>query len=199
LGVSLAALAIAAARHTSGARARAYEEGARREAALARSRKYVSELARRVTKLPADPALLGEIEARYFEEAGRGRVHVWAMAREGEFLFSVPGVRAIVKSLAVEWACYGIRLNAVAPGPFPTECAFSRLMPGSELERQAREPVPMGWFGEHDELTSLVAYLLSDASPYQTGDEVTIDGARRSSPASSSPASPAWTGIGRGK
>jgi NAD(P)-dependent dehydrogenase (short-subunit alcohol dehydrogenase family) len=86
------------------------------------------------------------------------------------------GVRAIVKSLAVEWACYGIRLNAIAPGPFPTEGAFSRLMPGSDLERQALERVPMRRFGEHHELTSLVAYLLSDASPYQTGDEVTIDG-----------------------
>jgi NAD(P)-dependent dehydrogenase (short-subunit alcohol dehydrogenase family) len=86
------------------------------------------------------------------------------------------GVRALVKSLAVEWAGYGIRLNAIAPGPFPTEGAFSRLMPGSELERQALERVPAGRFGEHDELTNLAAYLLSDASPYQTGDEVTIDG-----------------------
>jgi len=86
------------------------------------------------------------------------------------------GVRALVKSLAVEWACYGIRLNAVAPGPFPTEGAFSRLMPGSDLERQALERVPARRFGEHHELTNLVAYLLSDASPYQTGDEVTIDG-----------------------
>lgn len=86
------------------------------------------------------------------------------------------GVRAIVKSLAVEWATYGIRLNAIAPGPFPTEGAFSRLMPGSDFERQARERVPLRRFGEHQELTNLVAYLLSDASPYQTGDEVTIDG-----------------------
>jgi NAD(P)-dependent dehydrogenase (short-subunit alcohol dehydrogenase family) len=86
------------------------------------------------------------------------------------------GVRAIVKSLAVEWACYGIRLNAIAPGPFPTEGAFSRLMPGSDLERQSLDRVPMRRFGEHEELTNLVAYLLSDASPYQTGDEVTIDG-----------------------
>jgi NAD(P)-dependent dehydrogenase (short-subunit alcohol dehydrogenase family) len=86
------------------------------------------------------------------------------------------GVRAIVKSLAVEWACYGIRLNAIAPGPFPTEGAFSRLMPGSDLEKQALERIPWRRFGEHQELTNLAAYLLSDASPYQTGDEVTIDG-----------------------
>lgn len=85
------------------------------------------------------------------------------------------GVRAIVKSLAVEWAAYGIRLNAVAPGPFPTEGAMSRLMP-AELERQALERIPARRFGEHAELANLVAYLLSDASPYQTGDELTIDG-----------------------
>ena len=87
------------------------------------------------------------------------------------------GVRALVKSLAVEWAAYGIRLNAIAPGPFPTEGAFSRLMPGSDLEQQALARIPWKRFGEHGELTNLVAYMLSDASPYQTGDEVTIDGA----------------------
>lgn len=87
------------------------------------------------------------------------------------------GVRALVKSLAVEWAVYGIRLNAIAPGPFPTEGAMSRLMPGADLERQALARIPARRFGEHWELTNLVAYLMSDASPYQTGDEVTIDGA----------------------
>ncbi len=87
------------------------------------------------------------------------------------------GVLAMMRSLAVEWATYGIRLNAVAPGPFPTEGAFSRLMPGGELERQALRRVPSRRFGEHWELANLVAYLMSDASPYQTGDLVTIDGA----------------------
>jgi len=87
------------------------------------------------------------------------------------------GVLAMMRSLAVEWAVYGIRLNAVAPGPFPTEGAFSRLVPGSEMEKQALRRVPGRRFGEHEELTNLVAYLMSDASPYQTGDLVTIDGA----------------------
>lgn len=87
------------------------------------------------------------------------------------------GVLAIMRSLAVEWAVYGIRLNAIAPGPFPTEGAFSRLLPGSEMEKQALRRVPSRRFGEHWELTNLVAYLMSDASPYQTGDLVTIDGA----------------------
>lgn len=87
------------------------------------------------------------------------------------------GVAAMMRSLAVEWATYNIRLNSVAPGPFPTEGAFSRLLPGSEIEKQARRRVPSRRFGEHHELTSLVAFLMSDASPYQTGDIVTIDGA----------------------
>jgi len=90
---------------------------------------------------------------------------------------SKAGVLALTRSLAVEWATYGIRLNAVAPGPFPTEGAFSRLMPGSEMEKQARRRIPSQRFGEHWELANLVAYLMSDASPYQTGDLVTIDGA----------------------
>ena len=86
------------------------------------------------------------------------------------------GVLAMMRSLAVEWATYGIRLNAIAPGPFRTEGAFSRLMVG-ELEQKALKRVPSRRFGDHDELTNLAAYMLSDASPYQTGDCVTIDGA----------------------
>ncbi len=87
------------------------------------------------------------------------------------------GVAAMMRSLAVEWAAYGIRLNGIAPGPFPTDGAFSRLMPGAEVEKQALRRVPSRRFGRHDELANLAAYMMSDASPYQTGDIVTLDGA----------------------
>ncbi|HMU41112.1 MAG TPA: SDR family oxidoreductase [Pseudomonadota bacterium] len=87
------------------------------------------------------------------------------------------GVLAMTRSLAVEWGVYGIRLNAIAPGPFPTEGAWSRLVPeGAMVEDLVTNRVPMGRVGEHSELGHLAVFLLSDASPYQNGDCVTIDG-----------------------
>jgi NAD(P)-dependent dehydrogenase (short-subunit alcohol dehydrogenase family) len=86
------------------------------------------------------------------------------------------GVLAMTRSLAVEWAEYGIRLNAIAPGPFPTEGAWQRLMPTPELERASLDRIPAGRFGEHRELAELAAFLLCDAAPYITGECVTIDG-----------------------
>jgi NAD(P)-dependent dehydrogenase (short-subunit alcohol dehydrogenase family) len=87
------------------------------------------------------------------------------------------GVLALTRSLAVEWARHHIRLNAIAPGPFPTEGAWSRLMPSTEIQEQARKRHPMGRFGKHEELANLAVYLLSDQADYVNGECVVIDGA----------------------
>ena len=86
------------------------------------------------------------------------------------------GVLAMTTSLAVEWARYHIRLNAIAPGPFPTEGAFSRLMPSKEFEEHAKNSHPMKRFGRHEELANLAAYLLSGQADYINGECVVIDG-----------------------
>jgi NAD(P)-dependent dehydrogenase (short-subunit alcohol dehydrogenase family) len=86
------------------------------------------------------------------------------------------GVLAMTRSLAVEWASYGIRSNAIAHGPFPTEGAWNALMPTPELEAEARARIPAGRFGRHEELANLAVFLVSDAAPFVTGEVVTIDG-----------------------
>jgi len=86
------------------------------------------------------------------------------------------GVLAMTRSLAVEWARHHIRLNAIAPGPFPTEGAWSRLIPSKEFEQRALELHPMKRFGRHEELANLAAFLLSDAAQYINGECVVIDG-----------------------
>ena len=87
------------------------------------------------------------------------------------------GVLAITRSLAVEWAKYGIRTNAIAPGPFPTEGAWSRLAPpGLGIEKALKNRIPLKRFGEHGELANLASYLVSDQAAYINGEVVTIDG-----------------------
>ncbi|BDC98499.1 SDR family oxidoreductase [Persicobacter psychrovividus] len=87
------------------------------------------------------------------------------------------GVLAMTRSLAVEWAKYNIRSNAIAPGPFPTEGAWSRLLPGELAQKfDPARRVPLKRVGEHQELANLAAYLVSDYSAYMNGEVVTIDG-----------------------
>ncbi|GIK22255.1 MAG: SDR family oxidoreductase [Ignavibacterium sp.] len=87
------------------------------------------------------------------------------------------GVLAITRSLAVEWAKYGIRFNAIAPGLFPTKGAWERLLPGDLQEKlDAIKKIPLKRVGEHQELANLAAYLISDFSSFINGEVITIDG-----------------------
>ena len=87
------------------------------------------------------------------------------------------GVIAMTRSLAVEWAKYGIRTVAIAPGPFPTKGAWSRLAPpGLGIEKKMKARIPLKRAGEHIELANLASYLVSDQASYINGEVVTIDG-----------------------
>ena len=87
------------------------------------------------------------------------------------------GVLAMTRSLAVEWAKYGIRTVAIAPGPFPTKGAWSRLAPpGLGIDKKMKARIPLKRVGEHIELANLASYLISDQAAYINGEVVTIDG-----------------------
>ena len=87
------------------------------------------------------------------------------------------GVLAMTRSLAVEWAKYGIRTNAIAPGPFPTVGAWKRLVvPGLGIEKKMKKRIPLKRFGEQRELADLATFLISDGAGYINGEVVTIDG-----------------------
>ncbi len=86
------------------------------------------------------------------------------------------GVLAMTRSLAVEWGPKGIRLNAIAPGPFPTKGAWDRLIPTKALEATWLGRIPLGRVGEHRELADLAVYLISEGAGYINGEVVTIDG-----------------------
>ena len=89
---------------------------------------------------------------------------------------SKAGVEALTRSLAVEWGNRGIRMNAIAPGPIPTQGAFSRLLPRPELEALALDRNPMRRFGTKEELANLAAFLVSDSSAYINGEVIRMDG-----------------------
>ena len=113
------------------------------------------------------PATVLNITTTY---AGTGSAYVVPSA------VSKAGVEALTRSLAVEWGNRGIRMNAIAPGPIPTEGAFSRLLPRPELEKAARERNPLGRFGTIEEFANLAAFLVSDGCSYINGEVIVIDG-----------------------
>lgn len=99
--------------------------------------------------------------------------------------FTVPsamskaGINVMTQSLAAEWGRYGIRLNAIAPGPFPTKGAWERLNPGQKAEEdKGRHDSPMGRNGQMHELQNLATFLMADGCEYLTGQTIAIDGAR---------------------
>lgn len=89
---------------------------------------------------------------------------------------SKAGIVAMTRSLAAEWGQADIRLNAIAPGPFPTEGAWDRLVPSGDIEEQMQQRIPLRRFGEPDELANLAVFMLSDLSRYMNGEVVVFDG-----------------------
>ena len=87
------------------------------------------------------------------------------------------GVLAMTRSLAVEWAKYGMRFNAIAPGPFPTKGAWDRLLPAPIKKKfDPKKRIPLGRVGDHQELANLAAYMISDFGAYLNGEVITLDG-----------------------
>ncbi len=99
--------------------------------------------------------------------------------------FTVPsamakaGVLAMTRSLAVEWGAHNIRLNAIAPGNFPTPDAEANLRPAGHVQAPVERGIPAGRVGDHAELANLAAFLLSDLAAYINGEAVVIDGGKR--------------------
>ena len=107
------------------------------------------------------------VVATYAWTGGPGTIHS-ACAKAG--------VLAMTRTLAVEWARHGIRVIAVAPGPFASDGAADRLWPSDELEERVRSRIPLGRFATREEVAGACAWLVSDSASYVTGECLTIDG-----------------------
>ena len=124
------------------------------------------ELGRRVAERDGGGQIVNVI-ATYAWTGGPGTVHSAA---------AKAGVLSLTRTLAVEWARLGIRVNAIAPGPIDTPQTRERLWPDDEVRRRLLAKIPAGRFGREEEVANLCAYLVSDFAGYVTGEVVTLDG-----------------------
>jgi len=125
------------------------------------------ELGRRVAERGGDNAQIVNVVATYAWTGGPGTVHSAA---------AKAGVVNLTRTLAVEWARHGIRVNAIAPGPIDTEETRARLWPTDEMRDHVLKRIPLGRFGSEEEIANACAFLVSDYAGYVTGDVLTVDG-----------------------
>jgi len=125
------------------------------------------ELGRRVIARGGANAQIVNIVASYAWTGGPGTVHSAA---------AKAGVVNLTRTLAVEWARHGVRVNAIAPGPVDTAETRERLWPTEEMRERVLERIPLRRFGTPEEIANACAFLVSDFAGYVTGDVLTVDG-----------------------